>query len=72
MLFFFSESATGILKIVGIVIGALSTFFALVGGCCKYHNSRDNHGPAVLQGSENNGEAAGVENINMLEQTSKM
>ena len=66
---FFLEGTTAILKIVGIVLGVLSAVCVLIGGCCKYHKSRDDNEP-TLQGSEN--ADAGVENLDLKEQTTKM
>lgn len=66
---FFLEGTTAILKIVGIVLGVLSAVCTLIGGCCKYHKSRDDNEPTV-QGSEN--ADAGIENLALKEQTTKM
>ena len=69
------ESTTAILKIVGIVLGALSAFCALVAGCCKYccnsNNSRDD---PVVQDSENINQIPGFNNYTSQEQvaTTKM
>ena len=54
--FFFSESPVGaILKIVGIVVGALIVVCTLLGCCCKYVKRRKEHEAQVDQGSLRNG-----------------
>ena len=47
VLFCFSESTTAILKIVGIVLGALSAVCAAIGAWCKCHKSSDVNEAAV-------------------------
>ena len=77
-IFFFSlalESTTAILKIVGIVLGALSAFCSLVAGCCKYCcNSNNSQDAPVVQDSENINQIPGFNNYTSQEQvaTTKM
>ena len=69
------ESTTAILKIVGIVLGALSAFCALVAGCCKYCcNSNNTRDAPVVQDSENVNQIPGSNNYTSQEQvaTTKM
>ena len=69
------ESTTSILKIVGIVLGALSAFCALVAGCCKYCcNSNNSRDAPVVQDSENINQIPGFNNYTSQEQvaTTKM
>ena len=69
------ESTTAILKIVGIVLGALSAFCALVVGCCKYCcNSNNSRDAPVVQDSENINQIPGFSNYTSQEQvaTTKM
>ena len=69
------ESTTANLKIVGIVLGALSAFCALVGGCCKYCCKSNNSPDApVVQDSENINQIPGSNNYTSQEQvaTTKM
>ncbi|XP_073253075.1 tolloid-like protein 2 isoform X2 [Porites lutea] len=69
------KSTTAILKIVGIVLGALSSFCALVAGCCKYCcNSNNSRDAPVVQDSENINQIPGFNNYTSQEQvaTTKM
>ena len=69
------ESTTAILKIVGIVLGALSAFCALVAGCCKHCcNSNNSRDAPVVQDSENINQIPGFNNYTSQEQvaTTKM
>ena len=69
------ESTTAILKIVGIVLGALSAFCALVAGCCKHCcNSNNSRDAPVVQDSENINQIPGSNNYTSQEQveTTKM
>ena len=69
------ESTTAILKIVGIVLGALSAFCSLVAGCCKYCcNSNNSRDAPVVQDSENINQIPGFNNYTSQEQvaTTKM
>ena len=69
------ESTTAILKIVGIVLGALSAFCALVAGCCKHCcNSNNSRDAPVVQDSENINQIPGFSNYTSQEQvaTTKM
>ena len=63
------ESTTAIMKIVGIVLGALSAFCALVAGCCKYcGNSNNSRDAPVVQDSENINQIPGFNNYTSQEQ----
>lgn len=56
--YFSSESVGAILKIVGIVVGVLSTVCTLIGCCCKYSSCCKDDEPRIVQGAF--GEAEGV------------
>ena len=68
------ESTSAILKIVGIVLGALSAFCALVAGCCKYCCNSNSRDAPVVQDSENINQIPGFSNYTSQEQvaTTKM